>query len=68
MKEIIKKADFLVMPSIKEGRGIVVLKAGAHAKVIITTNQDPFPEIIKQGYNEFMVNLKDPLKLTERME
>ena len=67
VSEYIKKCSFLVLPSISEGLGMVLLEAMASGKATIGTNVGGIPELIKDNYNGFLVEPKNPNILREKI-
>lgn len=65
LKKIYASADLFVSPSIiasdggKEGFGLVFLEAMASGLPVIGTNTGGIPEIVKDGYNGYLVKEKD---------
>lgn len=51
-----KRAIFFVLPSLKEGFGIVLLEAMYYGLPIITTNVSAMPELVIHGENGLLVN------------
>lgn len=62
-----KKASIYVMPSIKEGFGIVFLEAMLCGTPVIGGNVGGTKELIKNGKNGFLVNPGDYKDLTEKI-
>lgn len=63
------RASFFVLPSIcYEGFPMVVLEAMSLGKPVITTNLGGLPEIVKDGYNGFLVPAGDIDALAEKIE
>ncbi len=61
-------ADVLVFPSYREGFPNVVLQAGAMKLNSIVTNINGCNEIIKDGYNGFIVPVKNSKELQNKMK
>ena len=57
------RADVFVMPSKKEGFGIVFLEAWSHGLPVVAGNQDASPEIVADGTNGFTVNPDSPAEV-----
>jgi len=58
-------ADIVLLPSLKEGFGMIAAEAGACGKVVIASNNSALPEVIKQGKTGFLAeteNVNDWLK------
>jgi len=62
-------SDVLVLPSedMSEGFGLTLLEANATGRPCIGSNTGGIPEIIRDGYNGFLVPAKDPEALTRRV-
>jgi len=58
LRKIFFLCDVLVLPSLYEGLGLVLLEAMASKKPVIGTNSGGIPEIIKHGYNGFLTPLR----------
>ncbi len=54
--EFISKMDIIVVPSIREPFGNVIIEAGYCKKAVIATNIDGIPEIIKDGYSGILID------------
>lgn len=68
MKEILAIIDVFVLPSYGEGMPRSILEAMAMRKPIITTNSPGCRSTVKNGYNGFIVPIKNVGKLTIAME
>ena len=68
-----RKATMFILPSITastgdaEGLGMVLLEAGATGIPIIGTNHGGIPEVIRDGYNGFLIEERDVDSLAERI-
>lgn len=58
-----KKSHFLVLPSLYEGGGIVVLEAWAAKIPVVVTNVGNFDQIVKNGSNGYVVESNNPKQL-----
>lgn len=73
LPEIYASSDVFVTPSItakggdKEGLGLVLLEAMASGLPVIGSNSGGIPEIVKDGYNGFLVEEKDVKNLSNRI-
>lgn len=65
--EIMKAIDALVLPSLWEGFGIVLIEAMAAGKPVITTQISNMPEIVRNGVNGFLVPPSNPVLLAKAM-
>ena len=63
----IEKADCVVLPSYREGTSRVLLEAAAMGRPIITTNVTGCREIVDDGVNGFLCELKNPDDLRMKM-
>ena len=68
IKDIISIADIVVLPSYREGTPRTLLEAGAMGKPLITTNAPGCKEVVKDGYNGFLVPVKDSKILAEKIK
>ena len=63
----LNNCHLLVLPSLSEGRGKVLLEAMAAAKPVVATNVGGIPEIVKDGVNGLLVRPNDPSALAEAL-
>jgi len=63
--EIMKAIDVLVLPSLWEGFGIVLIEAMSAGKPVITTSVSNMPEIVSQGIEGYLVPPDDENKLSQ---
>ncbi|EHP84065.1 glycosyltransferase family 4 protein [Methanotorris formicicus] len=63
-----RNCSFLVLPSISEGLGMVLLEAMACGKAVIATNVGGIGEIVKDGYNGFLVPPNNPKILKDKIK
>ncbi|NQT26861.1 glycosyltransferase family 4 protein [candidate division KSB1 bacterium] len=63
--EIMKGIDVLVLPSLWEGFGIVLIEAMAAGTPVITTQISNMPEIVTHRHDGFLVPVNDPSALKE---
>ena len=61
-------ADCVVMPSYREGMSNVLLEAASMARPLITTNVTGCRDIVDDGVNGFLCNVKDGKDLAEKMK
>ena len=61
------QAEFFVLPSLKEGFGIVLLEAMYYGLPIITTNVSAIPELVIDGENGLLVNPSDANDLAKAL-
>jgi glycosyltransferase involved in cell wall biosynthesis len=60
LAEHYKKADIFVMPSLKEGFGIVLLEAMHFKLPIVANNLEVFRELVIHGKNGYLCDIHDP--------
>jgi len=63
-----ERCSVFVMPSLREGFGIVFLEAAYYKKPVIGGNHGGTPEIIEHGSNGFLVNHDDSNSLVQCLE
>lgn len=68
IKDIIAKADCIVLPSYREGTSRVLLESASMAKPIITTNVPGCKEVVDDGLNGFLCEVKNAKDLADKME
>lgn len=66
--EEVAKARFFVMPSVREGFGIVYLEAMANRCVTIGTQGEGIADLIESGHNGFLVPPDDPDAIAQVIE
>ncbi|AEF96208.1 glycosyltransferase family 4 protein [Methanotorris igneus] len=66
--EYMRNCSFLILPSISEGLGMVLLEAMACGKAVIATNVGGIREIVKDNYNGFLIPPNNPKILKEKIE
>ena len=67
IKKIISIADIVVLPSYREGTPRTLLEAGAMGKPLIATDVPGCRDVVKDGYNGFLVPARDVTKLVEKL-
>jgi glycosyltransferase involved in cell wall biosynthesis len=65
--DIMKNIDMLILPSLWEGFGIVMVEAMAAAKPVIVTNVSSMPEVVVEGQTGHVVPVRDPAALAKAM-
>ena len=65
---VIAEADCIVLPSYREGLSRVLLEAASMAKPIITTNVPGCREVVDDGVNGYLCEVKDVDSLAMQME
>ena len=66
--ELTAMSDIYVLPSYREGVPRTLLEASSMAKPIITTNTVGCREVVKDGYNGFLVPIEDSQTLSNKIE
>ena len=67
VREVIKQADCVVLPSYREGTPRTLLEAASTAKPIIATNVPGCNHVVEHGYNGLLCKLKDAKDLADKM-
>lgn len=65
VNRFMKDADILVLPSISEGLGFVVLESMAVGTPVLATKVGGIPELIENGKNGVLVEPGDPVALAD---
>lgn len=60
---VMKAIDVLILPSIVEGFGYVLVEAMAAGKPVVATNVSSIPEIVQHGETGLLVDVHDPPRL-----
>ena len=68
VRSVIAEADCIVLPSYREGLSRVLLEAASMAKPIITSNVPGCREVVEDGVNGYLCEVKDADSLAEQME
>ena len=68
VKELIEKADIVVLPSYREGVPRTLIEAASMGKPIVTTNAPGCREVVEDGINGFLVPIKDYKSLAKKIE
>jgi len=68
VRNYIKNADCIVLPSYREGTPRTLLEAASMARPIVTTNVAGCNNVVKDNYNGFLCNLMDIQDLANTME
>ena len=66
--ELIKACDFVVVPSVSEGFGMVVGEAMALGKAVVATETDGIIDMLENKKEGLLVPPKDPKALAEAIE
>ena len=67
LPSIITKCDIAVMPSLQDGFGMVINQILACGIPVIATENTGGPDIIDEGINGFIVPIRDPDKIGEKI-
>jgi len=68
VKSEILKVDCVVLPSYREGLSRVLLEAASLSKAIITTNTPGCKDLVDDGINGLLCEVKDSVGLAEKIE
>ena len=68
MRPFFAESSVFVLPSYREGTPKTVLEAMASGRAIITTNAPGCRETVVNGYNGFLVPVKDTKSIVEAVE
>ncbi len=68
VQEEIAKVDAVVLPSYREGLSRVLLEASSMTKPIITTNVPGCRDVVDDGVNGYLVEVKNSVELAESMK
>jgi glycosyltransferase involved in cell wall biosynthesis len=64
--ELLSKRCFLLLPSVFEGFGLVLLEAFTMSKPVLVAGMKPYDEIVVDGVDGFMLSAHDPHKGLKR--
>jgi glycosyltransferase involved in cell wall biosynthesis len=67
VKTFMKQADVFVLPSLSEGLPNVILEAMACGLPIVASSVDGIPDIIKNGIHGYLVEVKKPDEIAEKI-
>jgi glycosyltransferase involved in cell wall biosynthesis len=65
--ELMAQHDLLILPSIAEGFGLVILEAMASGLPVIATPNTGGPDVIEEGVDGFLVPIRDPDAIARRV-
>ena len=68
VRNYIKNADCIVLPSYREGTPRTLLEAASMARPIVTTNVAGCNSVVKHNHNGYLCNMKDIQDLANTME
>jgi glycosyltransferase involved in cell wall biosynthesis len=68
VRPIMATADFIVLPSYREGLSRVLLEAGALRKPIVTTEVTGCRDVVTDGVNGFLCAARDPVSLANALK
>jgi len=68
IKELIAACDIFVLPSYREGLPRTLLEASALAKPLVATDTVGCKDVVQDGYNGFLVPVKDSETLAKKIE
>ena len=66
--DVMELADVVVLPSYREGTPRTLLEAAAMGKPIVATDVPGCREVVRDGYNGYLVPREDPAALAEAIE
>lgn len=67
MKEVFEKVDIMVLPSYREGLSKSLVEACAMSLPIVTTNVPGCRDVVQDGYNGFLCELKNSVDLAKKI-
>lgn len=67
LPKIMAMTDILVLPSLTEGMGFVIIEAMAYAKPVVATAVGGIPEVVESGRTGLLVPPRDPARLAEAL-
>lgn len=65
--QLLSKCSALVLPSLCEGFGLVLLEAFALSKPVIVADVKPYDEIVDDGIDGFILPAHNPIKWSEKI-
>lgn len=65
IREVLPICDIVVLPSLYEGFGIVLIEAQAAGKAVVATKVGGIPEVVKDGETGILVPSRDPQAMAE---
>lgn len=67
IQDYMNQAEVFVLPSLSEGFPVTILEAMACGLPIVATNVRGIPNIVEEGVNGYLVNVKSPDEMAERI-
>ncbi len=64
---LIHQADVFALSSLSEGLPVVILEGMAAGLPIVATNVGGIPDIIKEGVNGYLVSVKNPEEISDKL-
>jgi glycosyltransferase involved in cell wall biosynthesis len=68
MPALFRWADVLVLPSVSDTFGMVILEAMAAGLVVIASENTAAPDILRHGEDGFVVPIRDPAAIATALE
>lgn len=68
MVDLTAISDIYVLPSYREGVPVTLLEAASMSKPIVTTDTVGCREVVEEGYNGFLVPVKNSTALSDKIE
>lgn len=68
IEEIYRWADVLVLPSVSDTFGIVMLEAMSHGVPVIATPNTGGPDVIRDGVDGYIVPIRDPEAIAAKLD
>lgn len=65
---VMQQHDVLVLPSLFEGFGHVILEAMSQGVVVVTTANTAGPDVIEDGLEGFIVPIRSPAAIAEKLD
>lgn len=62
------RADIVILPSVLEGFGLIVLEAWQYQKPVIVSSEAGVAELVNEGENGFIFDPKNPKELAEKID